>query len=147
MPHSLLFDLLGSRALPPEDRHEPKKISGNFVGEALQERFFYDLLPTEDEKQQLKAKLSKTEFNYHQSAYELYMTEADFVTDMQIVKEVFLEPMEKQFSKHVSKSIFTENFVHLLKVHQALQTAIWNLRDGPFVKDGLGDLFLKQVTF
>jgi len=111
----------------------------------LLERFFYDELPTEEEKLQLKARLSKTEFNYHQAAFEIYITEADFVTDMQIIKEVFLEPMEKQFSKHLSQSIFTENFIPLLKVHQAMQANIWSLRDGPFAKDGLGDLFLKQV--
>ena len=109
------------------------------------ERFFYDELPNEEEKLQLKGRLSKTEFNYQQAAYEIFVTEADFVADMQVIIDVFLEPIERQFSKDLVKSIFTDNFVHLHKFHEVLLQSIKALRDGPFTKHGLGELFLKHV--
>lgn len=86
------------------------------------ERMFYDNL-NEKDKENLLNSLSEREKKFQQAAYELYVTEKDYIEDMKLVIEVFYQPLinDKILPPDVIQEIFTDKLSNLQSVHEVIE--------------------------
>jgi len=108
------------------------------------QRFWYDCIKDETQRAEFLANLTKEERTFQQAAYELIVTEQDYVNDLKVMNDVFRKGMlDQKILKPENIDILFANLEEIISVNEKFVEQLDSCRkpDEPFTK-GIGNAIL-----
>jgi hypothetical protein len=112
-----------------KNKKEPSVRSINTAGLAQPKPRWFESIEDEKEREEFLGALSKEEKKRQEVSYEIFMTEEDYIKDLQMTIDVYIKPMSEQKLKTKDLSDIFSNLEQLLPVNQVFTFSILLLLD------------------